>query len=251
MTQGNLAPLRNVAALLELVDQLLHRSVTLPGIGVFYGAHGAGKSTATTFAANEYDACIVQAKSYWTRQHMADVLLEELEIKGVRGTLPRKIEAICEVLAASNRPLIFDDAQYMMKSQMIDMARDIFEGSLSPIVFVGEPDFEANLTRWPNIHDRVLVSSETIACNAADAEFLAQIYCSGIEIQPEVIRELVDLTGGSARKLSTDFERIREAARRASLRSVDLSFLPRVGKLHTTGGQIVLTAQLLDKRGVA
>ncbi|ODM46524.1 hypothetical protein A9320_26230 [Ruegeria sp. PBVC088] len=248
--QGDLAPLRNVAALLEMVDQLQHRSVTLPGIGVFFGRHGAGKTSATTLAANEYNAHIVQAKSTWTRQHMADVLLEELEMKGVRGTLPRKADAISRALALSDRPLIIDDAQYLMKSGMMDVARDIYEGCFTPLIFVGEPDFEANLTKWPNIYDRVLVSTETLPCNAADAGHLARIYCAGVEVSPDVLDELLRLTDGSARKLSVNFERIREAARRRGQRQVDTDFLSLV-KLHGIGGAISAQLGNQRKRGAA
>jgi DNA transposition AAA+ family ATPase len=250
MIQGDLAPLRNVAALLEMVDQLQHRTVTLPGIGVFFGQHGAGKTSATTLAANEYDAYIIQAKSTWTRQHMADVLLEELGMKAVRGTLPRKVDAISQALALADRPLIIDDAQYLMKSGMLDVARDIYEGCFSPLIFVGEPVFEANLTKWPNIYDRVLVSTETVPCNAMDASHLARIYCAGIEVAPDALATLVDLTGGSARKLSVNFERIREAARRRGQREVDTGFLGAV-KLHASGVRPSAQAATQRKRGVA
>lgn len=250
MTQGDLAPLRNVAALLEMVDQLQHRSITLPGIGVFFGRHGAGKTSATTLAANAYDAHIVQAKSTWTRQHMADVLLEELALKGVKGTLPRKVDAISAALALSDRPLIIDDAQYLMKSGMMDVARDIYEGCFAPLIFVGEPDFEANLTKWPNIYDRVLVSTETVPCNATDAGHLARIYCAGIDVAPDALDELLRLTDGSARKLSVNFERIREQARRRAMREIDASFLSCV-RLHATGGTISTCEAVQRKRGAA
>ncbi|WP_425099168.1 AAA family ATPase [Tropicibacter sp. S64] len=247
MITGNLAPLRNVAALLEVVDQLVHRDMTLPGIGVFFGEHGAGKTSATTFAANEFDAYLIEVQSIWTRQHLADKLLEELDLRGVRGTLPKKVDAISQVLASTGRPLILDDAQYLMKSGMMDMARDIYQGCQTPMVFVGEPDFEANLTKWPNIYDRVLVSTETVSCDLGDAGHLGEIYCSGIVLGDDVLSELLDRTRGSARRLSVSFSRIREAARRRGLRQVSVEFLDEV-LLHTGG---IVSAQRPAKRGAA
>jgi hypothetical protein len=95
-----------------------------------------------------------------------------------------------------------------------------------------------------------LVSTETLPCNAADAGYLAEIYCGGIEVEKETIDELLRLTGGSARKLSVNFERIREMARRRNARIIDVGFLAAV-KLHTSGGQFSSRVTSVTARGAA
>lgn len=62
MNFSRLAPLQNVALLMDLAEQITTRG---PGIGLFFGEHGAGKTSATTLVANEYGATVVQAKETW------------------------------------------------------------------------------------------------------------------------------------------------------------------------------------------
>ena len=47
----SIAPLRNVAALISLVERVQDRSMGLPGMAVFYGPSGWGKTTATSCSA--------------------------------------------------------------------------------------------------------------------------------------------------------------------------------------------------------
>lgn len=59
MTESNrqfnsVAPLRNVVAMVQLVDRVISRAPTLPGMAVFYGPSGYGKSSAATYAMNTF-----------------------------------------------------------------------------------------------------------------------------------------------------------------------------------------------------
>lgn len=63
-----IAPLTNVALCLGTLKRAIDRPRHLPGITVFYGPSGFGKSTAAACAVIQCRACYVQARSSWTRK---------------------------------------------------------------------------------------------------------------------------------------------------------------------------------------
>jgi len=60
---NSVAPLRNVAALMELLERVMNRTPGLPGMATFHGFSGYGKSFAAMYAANKYRAYLVQEKA--------------------------------------------------------------------------------------------------------------------------------------------------------------------------------------------
>ena len=77
-TPPTLAPLRNVAALIGLVDRVINRDLGLPGMATFHGPSGWGKTSAVTIAANEFQAYSVQMKSVWNQTFLCRQILFEL-----------------------------------------------------------------------------------------------------------------------------------------------------------------------------
>ena len=74
----SIAPLRNVAALVGLVDRVQTRAFGLPGMATFYGPSGWGKTTAVTVAGNEFQAHVVQVKDCWTPTYLAQAIMREI-----------------------------------------------------------------------------------------------------------------------------------------------------------------------------
>lgn len=248
MNTSRLASLQNVALLMEMAEQVSTRG---PGIGLFFGEHGAGKTSATTLLQNVYGATVVQAKETWVLSDMLTEIGSELGIRDLRGTGFAKIKKIAETLLLSDGMLVIDDAQYLRKGKMMGAARDIFETCHSPLILVGEPALEASVTHYPNIYDRVLVSTETVPCNLSDARALANIYAERCEIPDDILSDLLDATGGSARKIRINCERIQQAALAKGTRIIDRQMLNKV-KLHTVGPVSAQVHGLRgDKRGAA
>ena len=205
----NIAPLRNVGAFLTLMEQVQTRAMGLPGMACFHGPSGFGKTTAVTFAANEYRAYVVQVKSVWSPSHLARTILAEMGVTEV-NQLPRMVDAIGLQLARTNRPLIIDDAQYLLKKGMVQVARDIYESSFSPVVLVGEEKLPQDLTRFENIHNRFLAWQPALACNLADARLLAGIYAHRVEVADDLLTAILDASGGNARRVSVNLANAQE-----------------------------------------
>jgi len=219
----SIAPLRNVAALITLVERVQARSMGLPGMAVFYGPSGWGKTTATTFATNEYQAYNVQVLSCWTPSYFLQSIMREIGIKPVRG-VPAMVEAIAANLARSDRPLIIDDAQYLTKNKkLIELARDLYEASQSSVILVGEEELPQHLTNWENIHNRQLAWEPALACNLSDAEKLVRIYSPDVAIEQDLLAEIVEASGGSIRRVVTNIDQAKELARSRGTSRADLA----------------------------
>ncbi|MBW3243135.1 ATP-binding protein [Epibacterium sp. DP7N7-1] len=219
----SIAPLRNVAALISLVERVQDRSMGLPGMAVFYGPSGWGKTTATTFVTNEYQAYNVQVLSCWTPSYFLQSIMREIGIKPVRG-VPAMVEAIAAHLARADRPLIVDDAQYLTKNKkLIELARDLYEASQSTVILVGEEELPQHLTKWENIHNRQLAWEPALACNLSDAEKLVQIYSPDVAIERDLLSEIVDASGGSIRRVVTNIDQAKELARSRGTSRADLA----------------------------
>ena len=209
----NIAPLRNVAALMGLVDQVQRRALGLPGMATFYGPSGWGKSSAVTLVANEFQAHCVQVMESSTPTFLLETIMEEMGLPKIKG-VPGMVRAIGGHLARSDRPLILDDAQYLLQKKMIGLVRDIYESSQAPVILVGEEKLPQDLTKWENVHNRMLTWEPAMPCSLDDARLLVPIYCKGVEVEPGLLSAIVEASNGSIRRVSANLARVQELTRR-------------------------------------
>ena len=117
-----IAKITNIALANAAMAQLVNRQDGLPGLGVLYGPSGYGKTTATVAVANQTRAYYVQLRSAWTRKTFMEKVCVELGVEKGRNTA-ECLDNICARLAASQRPLIIDEADYLVgKAGMVELA---------------------------------------------------------------------------------------------------------------------------------
>lgn len=208
---NSVAPLRNVAALVGLIERVNARAIGLPGMAVFYGYTGFGKTTAAVYAANKYNAVQVQVKEAWTGKKLGQAILGEMGLVPAK-TIADMIEQIAQELMLSERVLIVDDAQYLIKRGMIGHVRDIYESSGGTVILIGEERMPQELQRWPNIHGRILdwVGAEP-AC-LADLTHLARIYCPNVTLDEEFAKHLLKASHHSIRRVCANLNKVKELA---------------------------------------
>lgn len=217
----SIAPLRNVASFTSLVERVTNRTFGLEAMAVFHGRSGEGKTFAVTFASNEYQAHCVQVKSCWNPSYLLKKTLTELGVKKPRGTNPDLADQVAEKLMLSGRPLIIDDAQYLLKRQMIDIVRDIYESCKCPIILVGEQELPQHLTKHENIHNRQMAWVEAVPCNMRDAKLLARIYARDTTITDDLLQIIVEASDGVARRISHNIAEAQELARSKGRKTID------------------------------
>ena len=218
--QPTVAPLVNVSLGVRALQAAINAPAHLPRIVAFYGASGAGKSTMAAYCANKYQAYYVEVQSLWTPTDLIEAILTDMGISP-KGTNAKRIGQIAEELVLSRRPLIIDEFDYVVGKKMVEVVRDIYQGSHAPIMLIGEEQMPSRLTRWERFHRRVLVWQPSQPTTIDDVRCLARLYCARVTIADDLLG-LVNRAGrGSAGRAAVNIERVREAALGAGLSMVD------------------------------
>lgn len=214
---ARIATLDLVAITLERLDQ---RHAGLPGIAVLYGPAGWGKTFAANVLANQRRAYFVQMASAWRSKDLLERILIEMGVRITddKGrpfyrTVSKLLDAVNDQLGNSNRPLIIDEFDHCAKSDsMVELIRDIYEGSRGSLLLVGEELLPKKLERWERFHSRVLTWAPAQKVSLADAEMLAPIYCPSVTLDQGILEMLVKNSSGSVRRVCTNLDEINEQA---------------------------------------
>jgi DNA transposition AAA+ family ATPase len=237
---GTLAPLTNVAALLEAVEDTLGRSGGLPGLVCMYGRPGLGKSSAAAYVTAKHRAVYIEMKSVWSAKFTLGQILEVMGIPPDRS-VSEMLNQVCEELSKSRRPLIIDQADYLVDKGRGQLIMDLYEGSLAPVVVIGEERLPANLKRHNRtVHDRVLRWCPAQPASADDVQTLALAYCRGLTIAPELLATIRAESEGVTRWIAVTLHRIAREARVRGWQQVDAATWGRrdlrTGELAGAGG---------------
>jgi DNA transposition AAA+ family ATPase len=209
-----IAVLKNVTAIMVLLDKLANRPANLPGIGVMAGHSGYGKTTAAQYAQNKLGAVYIEARHYWTQRTFCEALLHELGVHRPRGTIAAMMGEAIELLAdAPERPLIIDEADKLCDKKSIELVRDLYETSGAPVLLVGEELLPRKLAQYERVHNRVLDWVYAQPCDLADCRALAEIICPGLDIADDLLERINRGTHGRARRIATTLHDVAEFAR--------------------------------------
>lgn len=216
---NSVASLRNVMAMVALVQRVMDRAPTLPGMAVFYGPSGYGKTTSATYAANTFNAYQVQAQSTWTKKSLCEALMLELGLDP-GGRIDQMVRAISREIAVSGRPLLIDEADHVVARGLIELVRDIYEGSEASIILIGEEALPRKLMQWERVHGRMLTWVQAEAAVMSDVNQLMDIYCPGISISEELKARLLAESHHSIRRVCVNLDDVRHFAHQNGINRV-------------------------------
>lgn len=209
---NSIVPLANLDLVAIIMEKLVSRQDGLPGLAVYYGPSGYGKTTATVAVANRSRAYYVQMCSVWGRKTLLEKILFEMGIKP-SGGIPALLDQVCEQLAASHRPLIIDEFNHAInKPGMVELVRDIYECSRSPILLVGEEDIPRKLKTYERFHGRVLSWLPAVPVSMDDARKLLPIHCPDVTLADDLLGDVVKASHGSVRRVSVNLANIQDTA---------------------------------------
>jgi hypothetical protein len=211
---ATIAPLRNVSLMAQLIERVQNRrSLDLPGLAVMCGPSGYGKSKAAVYAVNKFRAYHVEVGSRWTAKHLCAAILGEMGIRTIsKTTIAGMVDLIGEQLSLSRRPLIIDEADFLVERGYIEMVRDFYRGSLGSIVLIGEEQMPQKLERYERVHARVLEWVYAVAAILSDARHLAPVYCPSAQVTDDLLTVLHEASKGSVRRICANLDRVREEA---------------------------------------
>lgn len=211
VSQG-IAKITNVAVCLQALDFTQNRKQNLPGIAVFYGPSGFGKSMGAAYVGNRTNAYYVQATSVATQKSFLQSVLREMGMPTV-GTTNGLLDMVANELAKSGKPLIIDEADHLANgSRKIELLRDIYEASQGTLMIIGEENLPRKLERYERFHGRVLQWAAAQPASLDDAKSLCDIYSPALSISDEVLSTLVGMVRGSTRRVCTNLEQLHELA---------------------------------------
>lgn len=95
---------------------------------------------------------------------------------------------------------------------MIELVRDIYEGSQSSLLLVGEERLPHKLKRHERFHGRVLSWLPAAPVSHDDARRLADSYCPDIRVADDLLAQLVALAHGSVRRVSVNLVNVYDTA---------------------------------------
>lgn len=238
---NTVAPLTNVKLCMQALERAMNRDRHLPGLVCFYGPSGWGKSSAASYAYNKLGAYYVECRSTFTRKAFLAEILKELGIPPLK-TIHDMFDQVIEVLGEGDVPLIIDEMDYLVDKNMVELVRDLFEGSQAPVLCIGEEGLPKKLAKWERFHGRILDWVPAESVTLADATHLANLYCAGLEIREDLLIRIHELAAGSARRVCVNLALVEEEARKKGLTGIGLdewgnrSFYtgdaPRRGKRH-------------------
>ena len=209
-----IANINNLSLVAIAMERLINRPDGLPGLGVLYGPSGYGKTTATVAVANSTQAYYVQLRSAWSKKTLLEKICFEMGIPAAKTTAAN-LDLICEQLAASQRPLILDEADYLVaKAGMVELVR--------------EEMLPNNLKKYERFHGRVLNWLPAQPVSADDAALLAQAYAPDVAIGADVLAHIVDIAHGSVRRVTVNLVNLAEAAAVAGVDALDMAGLKRL-----------------------
>lgn len=210
MDLGNsIRPLRNVAALTTLIKRVEGRVYGLPGMAVFYGPTGFGKTFAACHASAVQKAIHIPVQRLWRPKTLLEAILRELSIVP-RGSIPNLMMQVNEGLAAAQRPLIIDEADYAVERGMIEIIRDFYDGSDVPVILIGMEMLPQKLRKWELVDGRILSWVAAEPADLRDTRLLAGVYAKGIDVDDALLGRILEINKGSVRRISTDLAHVLE-----------------------------------------
>lgn len=214
------ANIQNLSLARTALESLTSRRGGLPGLGVLYGPAGYGKTTALVAVANQTRAYYVQMRSAWGRKTLLEKILIEMGMTP-RGSIAHLLDEVCTQLAASRRPLIIDEFDFALRGDaLVELVRDIYEGSQAAMILAGEELLPKKLARWERFHSRVLSWVPAQPVTLADAVLLAPVYCE-TPCAEDFLAHLVEKSGGSVRRVVVNLARAQDVAMAEGWKKVD------------------------------
>lgn len=208
---ANTAPLKNVALANNLMQRLIERPRHLPGMGVFYGPSGWGKTVAGSYVANKYRAYYVQCRSTWPKKALLKAILHEMGVPPARCVY-EMVDQVIDQLSTSRRPLMIDEMDHLVEKRDVELIRDIYEGSGAPILMIGEEQFPAKLRRWERFHNRILSWQQAMPADISDVRHLARLYAAKVQIEDAVLERMLRETRGVTRRICVNLNDMRDYA---------------------------------------
>ena len=123
------------------------------------------------------------------------------------------VDQISEHLAITGAPLFIDEADHLVARKMIEIVRDIYEGSQAPVILIGEELLPQKLKEWERVHGRMLDWVAAEPGTMDDVDKLLPIYAGGVRFDRPLCEAILKHSHQSIRRISVNIAKVAETAR--------------------------------------
>lgn len=244
--KSKIIPVKNIARLMTAADALIHRAPGMPGMGLVHGETGYGKSTAITWLINRVNGAYVRALATMTPHSLLSALAHDLSIEA-RGSTSSVMSSILGSLGDNPRPLFFDEADYIVKSErMTETLRDIHDMTLVPVVLIGMGGIDRKVSHRKQLTGRVLQDVRFEPADIEDARKLADGLCE-VRIKDDLLDRVLRATRGGVRHIVIALARIELFARARGLAEIDSAEWGKKDEFFTGDAPVQNTIGALGK----
>jgi DNA transposition AAA+ family ATPase len=217
----------NVKSMFELADLLMNNDVNTPGLGLYYGEPGLGKTEAAQHLCLERtDYVYIRAKTAWTIRWMLNDLLNEVNEQG-SGRTELAYERIVKVLREQPRLIVIDEVDHMMHdSKVIETLRDIYDESGNPFLMVGMQGAERKLKRFPHLYSRFAEVKVAEKISSKEIMLVADRLCE-LPMEDKIAGWIYERTNGEFRKIMRWLKYYERKALANSQSSINTQLIPR------------------------
>lgn len=128
-------------------------------------------------------------------------------------TIGDMVDQISEHLAITGAPLLIDEADHLVARKMIEIVRDIYEGSQAPVILIGEELLPQKLKEWERVHGRMLDWVAAEPGTLDDVEKLLPIYAGDVRLDRPLCEAILRHSHQSIRRISVNIAKVAERAR--------------------------------------
>ncbi len=208
-----IAHTKNLTHLMETAEALSRRGKDLPGIGMIWGPSGAGKTTGAVWLRDRSDAICVRAMRLWRPAAMLAAICKELDVLPSPRCAPM-LDQVIERLRQSQRPVIIDEADYLIQSPaLLDTLRDIHDVSSAPIIVIGMGTFRQRVQGKEQFSGRIAQIVEFRPADLDDVRATAEACCE-VALDDALLERITRETQGSMRRVKTALSVVEQWADR-------------------------------------
>jgi DNA transposition AAA+ family ATPase len=217
--RDSMAMTKNVRRFLAAVRELTDRPMGVEGMAILWGEPGEGKSTTVAFACNTLDGLFLRATTCWTATSMLAALMVELGQPACRRKAPM-MESAVKTLSEQPRPIFIDEADYLFRQpDMLDIMRDIYDVTGSPVVLIGMEEFARKVQSRGKFARRITQWVEFSGIDAEDAKTLAETLCA-VKVADDLLAHVHKAARKNIGRMVTGLARIEQFAKLNAIESV-------------------------------
>lgn len=148
----------NYNRIVAAVDALCKRDSSLPGLGLFYGNWGYGKTEAVEHFYGQSQTFYMRAQESWNTRRYLEEMCAVMKVSPNNYRLDRLADQVISGMRRWKRPFFIDEADYLFhnKGRMLNIVRDIHDLSRVPVILIGMEEICERLQRYGQFFSRIL-----------------------------------------------------------------------------------------------